>query len=277
MRKCVLVAAQQMELRAQIARMLQSNGYAVELACSQKRALELAARGQIEAAIVVDLAGLVQKLGDKVPRTIDLRADEIIRPSHSLQGRDPFPVQVLDEEKLLQELGRVLASSASAAGETAPAPRILRIGNCRLDLAGRSFVHSNGREVQLTRCETALLAAFVGSPCRVLSRDQLRHAVVGHGAEAYDRNVDMLVARLRRKIELDSKKPAFILTVPGLGYKFAARPQSAEDGKSLPGIDLERPTEARATWVNQSALDEVMLTSARPMSPHYIPSQQGGS
>jgi class 3 adenylate cyclase/DNA-binding response OmpR family regulator len=262
MRKCVLVAAQQMELRAQIARMLQSNGYAVELACSQKRALELAARGQIEAAIVVDLAGLVQTLGDKVPRTIDLRADEIIRPSHSLQGPDPFPVQVLDEGKLLQELGRLMASSVSGAGETAPAPRILRIGNCRLDLAGRSFVHSNGREVQLTRCETALLAAFVGSPCRVLSRDQLRHAVVGHGAEAYDRNVDMLVARLRRKIELDSKKPAFILTVPGLGYKFAARPQSAEDGKSPPGIDLERPTEARATRVNQSALDEVMLTSA---------------
>jgi class 3 adenylate cyclase/DNA-binding response OmpR family regulator len=262
MRKCVLVAAQQMELRAQIARMLQSNGYAVELACSQKRALELAARGQIEAAIVVDLAGLVQTLADKVPRTIDLRADEIIRPSHSLQGPDPFPVQALDEKKLLQELGRLMASSVSAAGETAPAPRTLRIGNCRLDLTGRSFVHGNGREVQLTRCETALLAAFVGSPCRVLSRDQLRHAVVGHGAEAYDRNVDMLVARLRRKIELDSKKPAFILTVPGLGYKFAARPQSAEDGKSLPGIDLERPTEARATRVNQSALDEVMLTSA---------------
>jgi two-component system OmpR family response regulator len=78
---------------------------------------------------------------------------------------------------------------------------------------GRSFVHSNGREVQLTRCETALLAAFVGSPCRVLSRDQPRYAVVGHGAEPYDRSVDMLVARLRRKIEPDSKKPAFILIV----------------------------------------------------------------
>ena len=139
---------------------------------------------------------------------------------------------------------------------------ILRIQGCRLDLAGRTFVDGNGREVQLTRCETALLAAFVVSPCRVLSRDQLRHAVVGHGAEPYDRNVDMLVARLRRKIEPNPKAPAFILTVPGLGYKFAVRPQSVEDGKLLPGVDLERPTDARATWVNQSAFDEVLCKSA---------------
>ena len=138
----------------------------------------------------------------------------------------------------------------------------MRIQDCRLDLAGRTFVDGNGREVQLTRCETALLAAFVGSPCRVLSRDQLRHAVVGHGAEPYDRNVDMLVARLRRKIEPNPKAPAFILTVPGLGYKFAVRPQSVEDGKLLPGVDLERPTDARATWVNQSAFDEVLSKSA---------------
>jgi hypothetical protein len=61
-------------------------------------------------------------------------------------------VQALDEQKLLDELGRLMALSGSAAGETAPAPRILRIGNCKLDLAGRSFVHDNGREVQLTRC-----------------------------------------------------------------------------------------------------------------------------
>ena len=109
--------------------MLQSAGYAVELAESQKRALELAAGGQIEAAIVVDLAGLAEELRDKVPRTIVLghRMDEIQRRSHSLQGSDAFPVQALDEQKLLDQLGRPTASPASAGGETAPAPVILRI------------------------------------------------------------------------------------------------------------------------------------------------------
>jgi hypothetical protein len=104
----------------------------------------------------------------------------------------------------------------------------------------------------------------------VLSRDQLRRAVVGHGADPYDRNVDMLIARLRRKIEPDPKSPAFILTVPGLGYKFAARPQSGENGQSVPAIDLERPKEARIIWLNQSGLDGVKTTSApgHAGSPH---------
>jgi len=123
-------------------------------------------------------------------------------------------------------------------------------------LTSRSFVDGNGREVQLTRSETAFLSAFVGSPCRVLSCDQLRHAVVGRGAELYDRNIDMLVARLRRKIELDPKTPAFILTVPGLGYKFATRPQSVGNGNSPPGGDMECPTEARVSAVDQAAAPE---------------------
>jgi len=124
--------------------------------------------------------------------------------------------------------------------------------------------------VHLTRAETALLTAFVGNPCRVLSRDQLRRAVVGHGAEPYDRNVDMLIARLRRKIEPNPKSPQFILTVPGLGYKFAPRPQSLEDGESLPAIDLERPKQAQTAWLNQSGLNGVKATSARGQagSPH---------
>jgi DNA-binding response OmpR family regulator/class 3 adenylate cyclase len=250
MRKSVLVVAQQIELRARIARMLQSAGYAVELAGSQKRALELASAGQIEAAIVVALPGLVQELRDKVPKTIVLghRTDEIIRRTHSLQGPDALTVQALDEQKLLEQLGRPTASPRSAGSETAgPAPIISRIGNCKLDLASRTFVDGSGREVQLTRCESALLSAFVGSPCRVLSRDQLRHAVVGRGAEPYDRNVDMLVARLRRKIEPDSKTPAFILTVPGLGYKFAARPQSVEYGESPPGVAVDQAAPEKVT------------------------------
>jgi class 3 adenylate cyclase/DNA-binding response OmpR family regulator len=266
--------AQQIELRARIARVLQSAGYAVELAESQKRALELAAGRQIDTAIVVpssDLAGLSRELRDKVSRTIVLGngTDEIIRQDYPLQGANALSAQALDEQKLLDQLGPPTASPGSAGGESLPAT-VLKIKDCKLDLSGHTFVDGNGREVQLTRAETALLTAFVGSPCRVLSRDQLRRAVVGYGAGPYDRNVDMLIARLRRKIEPDPKSPQFILTVPGLGYKFAPRPQSVEDGESVPAIDLERPKEARTTWLNQSGLNVVKATSARGQagSPH---------
>jgi DNA-binding response OmpR family regulator/class 3 adenylate cyclase len=273
-RKCVLVVAQQIELRARIARVLQSAGYAVELAESQKRALELAAGGQIEAAIVVpssDLAGLSRELRDKVSRMIVLGngTDEIIRQDYPLQGANALLAQALDEQKLLDQLGSPTASAGSAGGESPPAT-VLKIKDCKLDLSGHTFIDGNGREVNLTRAETALLATFAGNPCRVLSRDQLRRAVVGHGADPYDRNVDMLIARLRRKIEPNPKSPQFILTVAGLGYKFAARPQSVEDGESVPAIDLERPKEARITWLNQSGLHGVKTTSApaHAGSPH---------
>jgi DNA-binding NarL/FixJ family response regulator len=151
MRKSVLVVAQPIELRARIARMLQSAGYAVELAESRKRALELAPGGQIEAAIVVDLPGLAQDLRDKVPKTIvpGRRTQEIIRRTHSVQSSDALPVQALDGQKLLEQL-----APRSAGSETAPA-------NCKLDLASRTFFDGNGREVQLTRSETALLSAVL--------------------------------------------------------------------------------------------------------------------
>jgi class 3 adenylate cyclase/DNA-binding response OmpR family regulator/predicted ATPase len=243
MRRCILVVAQQIELRARIARVLKSAGYAVELAESQKRALELAAGGQIEAAIIVlstDLASLSEKFHDKVPRTILLghQTDEVICQNYSLQGANAFSVQALDEQRLLDQLGRATTSPGSADGETAPAP-FLKIKDCKLDLSGHTFIDGNSREVHLTRAEAALLAAFVGNPCRVLSRDQLRRAVVGRGAEPYDRSIDMLVGRLRRKIEPNPKAPRFILSVPGVGYKFAIQPQTAEDINALPAINLE--------------------------------------
>ena len=75
--------------------------------------------------------------------------------------------------------------------------------------------------MRLTRAELALLAALMDNSPRVLSRDQLRHAAFGRGIEPYDRSIDMLIARLRRKIEQDPEQPRLVVTVPGLGYQFA--------------------------------------------------------
>src|SRR5499427_3811665 len=242
-RKSVLVVAQQVQLRARIARVLHSAGYGAELAGNQKRALELAGCKDIHAAIVVhstDLAGLGQKLRGKIPITILVghRTGEIARPGHAFQGTDAFPEDALDEQELLDRLSQPAASPGSKRDETVPAP--VKIEDCKLDLANYTFVDGSGREVRLTRAETALLTAFVDSPRRVLSRDQLRYAVAGRGAEPYDRSVDMLVARLRRKIEPDPKAPRFILSVQGIGYKFDVRPQSAANGEAPPGVDPER-------------------------------------
>jgi DNA-binding response OmpR family regulator len=241
MRKNVLVVAQQIELRARIVRVLHSAGYSAELAGNQKRALELAARKGIQAAIVVqsrDLAGLGQQLRDKISTTILVghRTDETVRPGHALQRADVSLEDALDE--LLDRLSQPAAPAGSKGDETVLAP--VKIEDCKFDLAGHTFVDGSGREVRLTRAETALLTAFVESPRRVLSRDQLRYAVPGRSAEPCDRSVDMLVARLRRKIEPDPKAPRLILSVPGIGYKFDIRPQSAANGEAPPALKRNR-------------------------------------
>jgi DNA-binding winged helix-turn-helix (wHTH) protein len=123
-------------------------------------------------------------------------------------------------------------------------------------------------EVPLTRAEFALMAAFAASPRRVLSRDQLRRAVFGRGAEPDDRSVDMLVARLRRKIEPNPKAPRFVLSVPGVGYKLAVQPQTAEHGNALATIDL----------LNRSGLgDDTPVTSQVRALPHDSSNQKGAS
>jgi DNA-binding response OmpR family regulator len=255
-RKNVLVVAERIELRARIARVLHSAGYRAELAGNQKRALELAARKDIHAVIVVqsrDLAGLGQQLSDKIPTTILVghRTDEIVRPGHALQRADVSLEDALDEQKLLDRLSQPAAPAGSKGDETVPAQ--VTIEDCKLDLAGHTFVDGSGREVRLTRAETALLTGFVDSPRWVLSRDQLRYAVAGRGAEPYDRSVDMLVARLRRKIEPDPKTPRFILSVPGVGYKFDIRPQSAANGEAPPALERNRSTSPDAKRPSRQA------------------------
>src|SRR5262245_47711077 len=130
-RKSVLVVAQQIQLRARIARVLHSAGYCAELAENPKRALELAARKDIQAAIVVqsrDLADLGQELRDKIPTTILLghRTDEIVRPDCSLQGTDAFPEDALDEQELLDLLSRPEASPGSTGDETVDRKSVVR-------------------------------------------------------------------------------------------------------------------------------------------------------
>jgi class 3 adenylate cyclase/DNA-binding response OmpR family regulator/predicted ATPase len=276
MRKLVLVVAQETALRARIARLLQPAGYAVELAANEKRALEVVANERIDAAILVTGSGLAdlafaRRLSDRVPRLIVLeRSDDIARLGRSFPDADADPSQLLDEQHLLDRLAQEFA--APGDNQAAPALAALRIEGCRIDLAGRTFVHADGREVALTRAESALLIAFARSPGRVLSRDQLSQAIAGHGAELYGRSIDMHVGRLRRKIEPDLKAPRFIITVSGAGYKFAAGPQTVEGNReSSAAIKLGEQMVAEPTRFNGLGLADAVPERAhgpRINSPH---------
>src|SRR5579862_8484110 len=84
---------------------------------------------------------------------------------------------------------------------------------------------ADGKVIALTRAEFRLLGEFAQQPGAVLSRDQLRQAVAGRDAEPDDRSVDVLISRLRRKIEPDPREPRIIVTIAGRGYRFSSTPQ----------------------------------------------------
>ena len=106
----------------------------------------------------------------------------------------------------------------------------IEFNGMRLDLARPFAPRRAGRDVKLTRGKFAILTALLRRPGQVLSRDQLLDAVSGRSADAFDRSIDNLVSRLRRKIEPDPRKPRLILSVRGVGYKFSPRPEA---GKAL--------------------------------------------
>src|SRR6202041_3225064 len=116
-------------------------------------------------------------------------------------------------------------------------------GGFTLDLASRTLSDASGSEVPLWRSEFTLLATLLGAPGRALSREQLLDAVSGRRAEPFDRSIDVLIGRLRRKIEPDPKAPQLIVTVAGFGYKFATPVQTVETTSSLGSESEAEPPE----------------------------------
>ena len=96
----------------------------------------------------------------------------------------------------------------------------LRFAGLVLDLDACMLARETGEAIPLTRGEFALLRVFAARPGRVISRDTLLDAIASRPMEPFDRSVDVLVGRLRRKIEADPKEPRLIVTVPGEGYRF---------------------------------------------------------
>jgi len=87
----------------------------------------------------------------------------------------------------------------------------------------RRLTTPDGRRIELSNGEFNLLLALCEAPQRVLSREQLLESSRLHGAEVYDRSIDVQILRLRRKIEPDPSVPKFIRTERGAGYVFDTR------------------------------------------------------
>ena len=110
----------------------------------------------------------------------------------------------------------------------------VRFAGLVLDLDASTLTRESGEAIPLTRGEFALLRVFVTRRGRVVSRDTLLDALAGRRFEPFDRSVDVLIGRLRRKIEADPKEPRLIVTVPGEGYRFDGLSKTPPSGRNPP-------------------------------------------
>jgi two-component system OmpR family response regulator len=100
---------------------------------------------------------------------------------------------------------------------------MLCFANWRLDVARRELRSADNELVLLSGGEFDLLLAFAEHPQRVLTRDQLIDLARGSAHDAYDRSIDVLVSRIRYKLEEDPKNPSLIRTVRNGGYIFSPK------------------------------------------------------
>ena len=165
------------------------------------------------------------------------------------------------------------AGSAPAKGSLPARGSPVRFGDFTLDLDGCSLSSTDSDDIPLTRSEFALLREFIHHPGRVLSRSYLLDALAGKRPDPFDRSIDMLVGRLRRKIEPDAKPPRLIVTVPGEGYKFAA-PIRVEAPKLSSESAALRPAASQPNKHEPPRLSMVVLPFANlsgdPSHEHFV-------
>jgi DNA-binding response OmpR family regulator len=143
------------------------------------------------------------------------RSDETDRIVGLELGADDYVVKPFSPRELV---ARVKAVLRRTGGEIAT--ETIRAKNLVMDIP-RRMVERDGEGIDLTATEFELLRILSASPGRVFTRGQLLDSIRGVSSESYERAIDAHIKNLRKKLEPDPRRPVYVITVYGVGYKFA--------------------------------------------------------
>jgi two-component system OmpR family response regulator len=150
------------------------------------------------------------------------RGDEVDRIIGLEMGADDYLAKPFNPRELLARIKSVVRrAQALPPNMESDKVHTLRFAGWTLDVATRNVTAADGLVVPLSGAEYRLLRVFLDHPQRVLAREQLLELANGREAILFDRSIDVLVGRLRKRPRDDSREPVLIKTVRGEGYVLA--------------------------------------------------------
>lgn len=225
----ILVVDDHAEIRDLLKRFLEQHGYRVSCARDGREMKRLLEHSSVE-LIVLDLMmpgedGLSLCRGLRATSQMPIimltaMGEDMDRIVGLEMGADDYLAKPFNPRELLARIKAVLRRTGQQPDHPGDNGGISQyhFAHWQLDTARRELVDAQGLTLSLSTAEYDLLLVFLQRPQRVLSRDQLLDLARGREAQAFDRAIDTLVSRLRRKLESDPKNPDIIKTVWGGGY-----------------------------------------------------------
>ena len=225
--KRILLVEDEPGIRLTLGDRLRSEGYEVEAAATGDEGFRMAERGGFDLLILdvmlpgkngFDICRDLRSHGDTTPILMLTARGQTVDKVLGLKiGADDYLTKPFEFIELTARVEALLRRGAGAAQATGAS---FRFGCIAVDFRSTE-VRRDGEPVQLSAKEFQLLRYFIAHRGETLSREVLLHEVWGYESTPSTRTVDVHVAWLRQKIEDDAKKPQHVLTVHGLGYKFA--------------------------------------------------------
>jgi len=145
-------------------------------------------------------------------------------------GADDYIAKPFNPRVVVARVKAVLRRSGALAVETSSTKTCgLHFNGWRLDTERCQLFNAQQQQISLTQGEYGLLLALMQNARKVLSRERLLELTHSESLDVFDRTIDVLIMRLRRKIETNPHQPIFIRTIRGIGYVFSADISQAEN------------------------------------------------
>jgi two-component system, OmpR family, KDP operon response regulator KdpE len=222
---------------------LRARDYEVSTASTGPEALDVAAKHPPD-LVVLDLGlpgldGLDVIEGLRGWTTVPIivlsgRADSTDKVEALDAGADDYVTKPFGMEELLARM----RAAARRAGSQESLPRV-RLGDMVVDLAAKRISRADGNgpggDVHLTPTEWHLIEVLLRHPGKLLSRRQLLTEVWGPGYEDAAGNLRLYMTQLRRKLEPDPPRPRWLITEPGMGYRYQPGPDEVPQGRPADG------------------------------------------